>query len=131
MGRIIKLFTIAFLAALSMSCGAHQPQPAAEAATAVSPVVFELPETVIVVADPEVVFVPDLPIDIFFYEKRWYWLNRGEWYWSRSYLGMLYPLSEKQVPGRLLDFSGAYQSELAEFEEIPFQQWWEEESSRR
>ena len=131
MGRITSLITVLFLAALSISCGAHHPEPAAEASSAVAPVAFELPETVIVVQKPDVVFIPDLPIDIFYYQTRWYWLNRGEWYWSRSYFGMLYPLVEKEIPRRLLKFSGTYQTELPEFEEIPFNQWWSEESSRQ
>ena len=129
MRRTKILITVIFLAAFSWSCSGHSPEPVAEASSAVSPVVFELPETVIVVQKPDVAFVPDLPIDIFFYEARWYWLNRGEWYWSRSYLGMLYTLAEKDGP--LLKFSGSYQTELPDFEEIPFSQWWNEESSRK
>ncbi|TNF45229.1 hypothetical protein EP232_06260 [bacterium] len=123
------LAAVLLLAAFSGCCSASRPEPTTKPSSAVSPVVFELPETVILVLKPDVVFIPDLPIDIFYYEKRWYWLNRGEWYWSRSYLGMLYPLSEKEIPGRLLKFSSVYQTELSEFQEIPFEQWWQEETS--
>jgi len=129
MKGITILVTGLLMAAFSVSCSAHRPEPTAESSSAVSPVVFELPETVILVQKPDVVFIPDLPIDIFYYEKHWYWLNRGEWYWSRSYLGMLYPLAAEEVPKRLLKFSSIYQTELPEFQEIPYEQWWQKETS--
>jgi hypothetical protein len=87
------------------------------------PVVFEMPEIICVAEKQGIAFVPDLPIDIFNYESKWFWKIRDTWYWSRTYMGMLYELTSKQVPKPLRNFGVDYRTTLPDCREFTYDDW--------
>jgi hypothetical protein len=87
------------------------------------PVVFEMPEIICVAEKQGIAFVPDLPIDIFNYESKWFWKVRDTWYWSRTYMGMLYELTSKQVPKPLHKFGVDYRTTLPDCREFTYDDW--------
>ena len=87
------------------------------------PVVFEMPEIICVAENQGIAFVPDLPIDIFHYDNVWFWKVRETWYWSRTYMGMLYELTSKQVPKKLRKFGEEYRTTLPDCREFTYDDW--------
>ena len=87
------------------------------------PVVFEMPEIICVAENQGIAFVPDLPIDIFHYDNVWFWKIRETWYWSRTYMGMLYELTSKQVPKKLRKFGEEYRTTLPDCREFTYDDW--------
>ena len=94
------------------------------------PVVFEMPEIICVVEKQNVAFVPDLPIDVFYYQEKWFWQIRDTWYWSKTYMGMLYELKESQVPPELKRFGETYRTELPDCREFTYEDWYRRVSPR-
>ena len=88
------------------------------------PVIFEMPELMCVAEVEGIAFVLDLPIDVFHYKDVWCWQIREKWYWSKSYMGMLYELSEGQVPGYLLKFGQNYRQDLPDCREFAYDDWY-------
>ena len=88
------------------------------------PVVFEMPEYVCTVEDQGITFVPDLPIDIFHYEGKWFWNIRDTWYWSKTYLGMLYELTPDLVPRQLRAFQETYKTDIPDCREFMYEDWY-------
>jgi len=89
------------------------------------PVVFEMPEIICVAEDQGIAFIPDFPIDIFHYNSVWFWNIRDTWYWSRSYMGMLYELTPKQVPKPLRKFGEEYRTILPDCTEYTYEDWYQ------
>ncbi|MDF1536171.1 MAG: hypothetical protein P1S46_06670 [bacterium] len=87
------------------------------------PVVFEMPELVCVAEAEGIAFVPDLPIDVLYFRDVWFWKIRGTWYWSKTYMGMLYELSIDQVPKDLRKFGDTYRAELPDCREFTYEDW--------
>ena len=94
------------------------------------PVVFEMPELICVAEKEDIAFVPDLPIDIFHYDNVWFWKIRDTWYWSRTYMGMLYELGPKQVPKPLRKFGDTYRTELPDCKEFIYDDWYRRTNPR-
>ena len=138
MVRIFLPLVLIFSFLLSAGCctAPDKPAPVAEPpkslaetlprdpSVAEPPVIFEMPELMCVAEAEGVAFVLDLPIDVFHYNDVWFWLIRGKWYWSKSYMGMLYELSEEQVPGDLLKFGQSYRQELPDCREFTYDDWY-------
>ncbi|MGB9713197.1 MAG: hypothetical protein ACP5SG_01435 [Dissulfurimicrobium sp.] len=62
------------------------------------PIVFHAPPEVIMIPDSPVYFVPDLDIDVFFYNGYW-WSPRGRhWYCARTYNGPWMIVERRHVP---------------------------------
>ncbi|UCG39337.1 MAG: hypothetical protein JSV00_03655 [bacterium] len=120
--RILSLSTLFALLILAGCAGAPKELPM-DPSAAEAPVVFEVPEIMCVVQGKGISFAPDLHVDVFHFEGRWFWNIRGQWYWSRTYLGMLYGLEEKHVPGAVRSFSRDYRITLPECRETTFEEW--------
>ena len=103
--------------------GAPQELPM-DPSVAEPPVVFQMPEIICLAEKEGISFVPDLPIDIFSYESKWFWNIRDTWYWSRTYMGMLYELTEKQVPKKLRKFGEDYRTTLPDCREFTYDDWY-------
>ncbi len=88
------------------------------------PVVFEMPELMCVAEAEGMAFVLDLPIDVFYYRDVWFWQIREAWYWSKSYMGMLYELTEEQVPAEMLKFGTTYKQDLPDCREFTYDDWY-------
>ena len=88
------------------------------------PVVFEMPDLMCVAEAEGIAFVLDLPIDVFFYKEVWFWQIRDKWYWSKSYMGMLYELSEEQLPEEMLKFGTTYRQDLPDCREFTYDDWY-------
>ena len=110
--------------ALFWGCAGAPAEYPTNPSAAEPPVIFEMPELVCVAEAEGVAFVPDLPIDIFYYEGRWFWKIRDTWYWSKSYMGMLYELSGRQVPRKLRKFGDTYRAELPDCREFTYDDWY-------
>jgi hypothetical protein len=107
---------------------AESPKPLAEIlprdpSAAEPPVVFEMPEFMCVAEAEGMAFVLDLPIDVFYYRDVWFWQIREAWYWSKSYMGMLYELTEEQVPAEMLKFGTTYKQDLPDCREFTYDDW--------
>lgn len=88
------------------------------------PVVFEMPASMCLAEAEGISFVLDLPIDVFYYEDIWFWQIRKSWYWSKTYMGMLYELTEEQVPEDMFRFGTTYRQELPDCREFTYDDWY-------
>jgi hypothetical protein len=88
------------------------------------PVIFEMPELMCVAEAEGFAFVLDLPIDVFYYRDVWFWQIREAWYWSKSYMGLLYELTEEQVPAKMLKFGTTYRQDLPDCREFTYDDWY-------
>jgi hypothetical protein len=114
--------SVLVISLLAGCAGAPQELPM-DPSAAEPPVVFEMPESICVAEKQQIAFVPDLPIDIFSYEGKWFWKIRDTWYWSRTYMGMLYELTDEQVPKKLLTFGEEYRTALPDCTEYSYEEW--------
>lgn len=125
MGRpFLKLSPLLLLLLLTGCCAGTPKKLPMDPSVAEPPVVFEMPEIICVAEKQDIAFVPDLPIDIFNYGSKWFWKIRDTWYWSRTYMGMLYELTPEQVPKRLRKFGDNYRTTLPDCREFTYDDWY-------
>ena len=119
-----RFFPILLTILVFAGCAGAPKELPMDPSSAEPPVVFQMPEIICVAQDQGIAFVPDLPIDIFNHETKWFWKVRDTWYWSRSYMGMLYELTPKQVPKKLRKFGEEYRTTLPDCEEYSYEDWY-------
>lgn len=122
----IQLYSCSLLLVVLIfaGCAGAPKELPMDPSSAEPPVVFQMPEIMCVAQDQGIAFVPDLPIDIFHYDNVWFWKIRDTWYWSKSYMGMLYELAPKQVPKTLHKFGEEYRTTLSDCEEYSYEDWY-------
>ena len=122
----IRLYSCSLLLVVLIfaSCAGAPKELPMDPSSAAPPVVFQMPEIMCVAQDHGIAFVPDLPIDIFHFDNVWFWKIRDTWYWSKSYMGMLYELTPKQVPKKLHKFGEEYRTTLSDCEEYSYEDWY-------
>ena len=98
MGKPLSISVPLIIITLITGCAGTPSELPMDPSSAEPPVVFQMPEIMCVAQDQGIAFVPDLPIDIFHFDNVWFWKIRDTWYWSKSYMGMLYELAPNQVP---------------------------------
>ena len=130
MSVLVRSASLLVLVWMIGSCASAPKELPMDPSAAEPPVVFEMPEIVCVAEKQEIAFVPDLPIDIFHYDNVWFWKVRETWYWSRTYMGMLYELSSKQVPKKLRKFGENYRIKLPDCREFTYDDWYRRTNPR-
>ena len=123
MPGFVRIVPVLLVALLLAGCAGTPKELPMDPSAAEPPVVFEMPEFICVAEKDGISFVPDLPIDIFHYNQVWFWNIRDTWYWSRTYMGMLYELSSKQVPEPLRKFGVDYKETLEDCTEYTYEEW--------
>jgi hypothetical protein len=123
MPGFVRFVPVLMLSLLLAGCAGAPKELPMDPSAAEPPVVFEMPEFMCVAEGEGIAFVPDFPIDIFYYNEVWFWNIRDTWYWSRTYMGMLYELSPKQVPKPLRNFAADYKETLEDCTEYTYEDW--------
>lgn len=72
------------------------------------PVVFRSPPLLVPIPDRYVYFVPDVDVDILFYQGFWYRPYQGRWYRARSYRGPWDYLTPSRVPRVFIELPPDY-----------------------
>jgi hypothetical protein len=62
-------------------------------------IVLPAPPRVVVVPDSPVYYAPDVDANLFVYEKRYYTVHDGHWFWARSHRGPWTVVAMDRVPG--------------------------------
>jgi hypothetical protein len=97
------------------------------------PVVIEAPPPVVVIPGTYVYFVPDLHVDIFFYQDYWYRRHEGRWYRADDYNGPWGHIEYHRVPRVMHHLPPDYRHLPPGHQRIPYRQikthWrtWEKE----
>ena len=95
--------------------------------------VFPAPPVVVVVPETYMYVVPEIEVDIVFYQGYWYRPHSDRWYRASSYNGPWDLLSAGQVPGSFKTLPPGFRSVKPEHPRIPYQNvevnWkkWEQE----
>ncbi len=98
--------------------------------------VISAPPEVVVIPGTYVYVVPDIEVDIIFYQGYWYRPHKGYWYMSRSYNGPWVNIVRKRVPVVILNLPPDYRHIQPGHTRIPYGQlkkkWkdWEKERYR-
>ncbi len=105
--------------------------------------VFAAPPAVVPVPSSHVYFVPDVEVDVLFYDGYWYRPHHGHWYRAHSYRGPWAGLSSARVPRAVIGLPRDYRHRAARFERIQhndfdrnWKKWkrekhWEREARKR
>jgi hypothetical protein len=80
---------------------------------------FSVPPQVAVIPGTYVYYVPDVDVDILFYQGRWYRPWEGRWYWSRDYNGPWVVASPRYLPAPLMRLPHDYRRAEV-YERIPY-----------
>lgn len=78
------------------------------------------PPPMFVIPGTYVYAIPDIDVEIFFYQGYWYRPYEGRWYRSKSYNGPWAYRRTSRVPRALLDVPPDYYSIPQEYERIPY-----------
>ena len=124
MHGLLRLSLLLLVFQFLPACAGAPKELPMDPSAAEPPVVFEMPEIICVAEKQDIAFVPDLPIDIFHYDNVWFWKVRDTWYWSKTYMGMLYELTPKQVPKPLRKFGESYRKTLPDCREFTYEDWY-------
>ena len=100
-------------AGVNVNVGVNIPLP---------PFVFPAPPPVFVVPGTYVYAVPDIEIDVLFYQGYWYRPYRDYWYRSRSYNGPWRHIDRKRIPGALFKLPPDYRHIPPDHQRIPYGQ---------
>lgn len=79
-----------------------------------------VPPAVVLIPGAGVYFVPDIDMDIFFYEGYWYRPHRDEWFRSRDYNGPWAYVVPKRLPPPLLRVPPGFRNPSYKHERIPY-----------
>jgi hypothetical protein len=85
--------------------------------------VIPAPPPVIVIPGTYVYAVPDIEVDILFYQGYWYRPHQGYWFRSRSYNGPWVYLAAPQVPRVLIELPPDYRRPPPGYRRIPYGQF--------
>ena len=68
-------------------------------------------------------FVPDVTVDIFFYNNSWYNRAGGRWYMGDTYRGPWRALAPERVPPKFRKLPGDYREYYRNYERVPYGKW--------
>ena len=80
--------------------------------------VFAAPPAVVPVPSSQVYFVPDVEVDVLFYNGYWYRPHHGHWYRAHSYRGPWAGLSHARVPRAVIGLPRDYRHLSPRYERI-------------
>lgn len=81
---------------------------------------FAAPPAVVVIPGTYVYMVPDVDVDVFFYQGYWWRPYEGRWYRSRDYNGSWGHVEPNRIPGGLRALPQDYRHRLSpQYERIP------------
>ena len=102
------------IAGVSVNVGINVPLPAFR---------FHAPPPMFVIPGTYVYAVPDIDVEVLFYQGYWYRPNEGRWYRSKSYNGPWGYLDSRSVPRALFDLPPNYYRIPPGHERIPYGQF--------
>jgi hypothetical protein len=108
-----SLFPQAGSAGINVNVGINVPLPAFE---------FHAPPPVVVIPGTYVYTVPDVDVDIVFYQGYWYRPHGDRWFRSASYNGPWRHLGHDRVPGALYSLPPDYRHVPPGHQRIPYGQ---------
>jgi hypothetical protein len=85
--------------------------------------VIPAPPPVVVIPGTYVYAVPDIDVDILFYQGYWYRPHQGYWFRARSYNGPWVYLAAPQVPRVLIELPPDYRRPPPGYRRIPYGQF--------
>jgi hypothetical protein len=99
-------------AGVSVNVGISVPLP---------PFRFQAPPPMVVIPGTYIYAVPDVDVEILFYQGYWYRPNEGHWYRSKSYNGPWAYLDSRRVPRTFFDLPPGYHRRISpEHERISY-----------
>ena len=81
---------------------------------------FHAPPPMVVIPGTYIYAVPDIDVEILFYQGYWYRPHEGHWYRSKSYNGPWAYLESRRVPRALFDLPPDYYRIPPGYERIPY-----------
>lgn len=95
---------------------------------------FAAPPDMVVIPGTYVYMVPDINVDVLFYQDYWWRPHEGRWYKSRDYNGSWHYIETQSIPGGLRALPQDYRHSLSpKYERMPYgdvqKNWkkWEQE----
>lgn len=132
--KVYKAFgLVALFGALLIPCGMKEASAGVNVNINLGPppIVVARPPEVVMIPGLPIYFVPNLDIDVFFYNGYWWSPRGGYWYRSRAYNGPWRGIDRRYVPAPLFrvprDYQGIYKRERR----IPYGQWKHREKAER
>ena len=87
------------------------------------PIFAPAPPEVVMIPGSSIYFVPNLNIDVFFYNGYWWSPRGGYWYRSRAYNGPWRTINRRYVPAPLFRIPGHYRGVYEREPRIPYGRW--------
>lgn len=131
--RILLLVSVLCCSSLSYNNACAEVNVNIRVNIPLPPFVFPAPPPVFVVPGTYVYAVPDIEIDVLFYQGYWYRPYRDYWYRSRSYNGPWRYIERRRIPGVLFTLPPDFRHMPPGHQHIPYGQmkknWraWEKE----
>lgn len=87
------------------------------------PVVIEQPPEMVVIPRSNVYFAPDVSVDLFFFDNRW-WNRRGDrWYRASDYNGPWTVVGRRHVPASVYRVPANYRTVYVREKRVPYGHW--------
>ncbi len=83
---------------------------------------FQAPPVVVVIPGTYVYLVPDIGVDILFYDGFWYRPYEGHWFWARVFNGPWIYLPPEKIPRVLITLPPEYHRVPSGYHRIPYGQ---------
>ncbi len=133
--RSFLLVIVALLLVLTVSIIQSEASVNVNVGINLPPYRFAAPPNLVVIPGTYVYMIPDIDIDVFFYQGYWWRPYKGRWYRSMDYKGRWHYIEPKRIPRRLRALPQDYRFHLSpdRYERIPHGQvkknWkkWEKE----
>jgi hypothetical protein len=84
---------------------------------------FTAPPSLVVVPGTYVYFVPDINVDVLFYQGFWYRSHEGRWFRSKAYNGPWGLIAPTRVPGALIELPPEYRHIPPGHRHIPYREF--------
>jgi hypothetical protein len=123
-----RKITVAFLGALVLLLAGASTQSAAQVSVDIHvgpPPVYRIPAPppVVVIPGTYVYAVPDIGVDILFYQGYWYRPHEGHWFRARSYNGPWVYAAPRFVPPAIIELPPDYRRVPPGYRRIPYGQF--------